>query len=60
MKLMFTGERGCEYQYRIKILGQDKRFVAPEEDLEIGDKDKEIEMQGKFKKAKFKARKKAL
>jgi hypothetical protein len=54
MKLLFTGERGCTHQYRIKIPGQDKRFVAPEEDLEIGDKDKEKEMQSRFKKPRLK------
>ena len=56
MKLIFTGERGCEYQYRIKVLGQDKRFIAPEEDLEIGNKDKEKELQAQFKKARLKPR----
>jgi len=60
MKLIFTGERGCESQYRIKVLGQDKRFIAPEEDLEIGDKEKEKEMQSKFKKSRLKSRKKAV
>ena len=54
MKLIFTGERGCESQYRIKVLGLDKRFIAPEEDLEIGNKDKEKELQGQFKKARLK------
>jgi len=54
MKLIFTGERGCEYQYRIKVFGQDKRFIAPEEDLEIGNKDKEKELQSQFKKARLK------
>ena len=60
MKLIFTGERGCEYQYRIKVFGQDKRFIAPEEDLELGNKDKEKEMQIQFKKAGRKARVKAV
>jgi len=60
MKLIFTGERGCELQYRIKVLGQDKRFIAPEEDLELGNKDKEKEMQIQFKKAGRKARVKAV
>ncbi len=60
MKLVFTGERGCESQYRIKVLGQDKRFIAPEEDLEIGNKDKEKEMQGKFKKARLKRKAKVV
>ncbi len=35
LKILFTGAKGCEWQYRIKIQGQDKRFIAPEEDLEI-------------------------
>jgi hypothetical protein len=35
LKMLFTGERGVTYQYRIKVPGQDKRFIAPEEDLEI-------------------------
>jgi len=60
MKLIFTGERGCDSQYRIKIFGQDKRFIAPEEDLELGDKDKEIELQAKFKKARLKRKVKAV
>ena len=52
MKLVFTGERGCDIQYRIKVLGQDKRFIAPEEDLEVGhNKDREKELQSQFKKA---------
>jgi hypothetical protein len=56
LKMLFTGERGCTVQYRIKVLGQDKRYIAPEEDLAIGNKDKEKEMQGKFKKARLKKR----
>lgn len=56
LKMLFTGERGCASQYRIKVLGQDKRFIAPEEDLELGNKDKEKEMQSKFRKARLKAR----
>lgn len=52
LKMLYTGERGVEFQYRIKVLGQDKRFIAPEEDLEIGSKVKEKEMIGQFKKAK--------
>ena len=51
LKMLYTGERGVDFQYRIKVLGQDKRFVAPEEDLEVGNKDKEKELQIKFKKA---------
>jgi hypothetical protein len=50
LKMLYTGERGSEFQYRIKVLGQEKRFIAPEEDLEIGNKDKEKEMQTKFRK----------
>ncbi len=57
LKLLFTGERGCSAQYRIKVLGQDKRFIAPEEDLELGNKDKEKELQSEFRKAGLKARK---
>jgi len=57
MKLIFTGERGCDSQYRIKVFGQDKRFIAPEEDLEVGNKDKEKELQGMFKKARLKRKK---
>ena len=56
MKLIFTGARDCESQYRIKILGQDKRLIAPEEDLEIGNKEKEKELQSQFRKAKLKRR----
>jgi hypothetical protein len=56
LKMLYTGERGSEFQYRIKVLGQDKRFIAPEEDLEIGNKVKEKEMQSKFKKARLKVR----
>ena len=51
LKMLFTGERGVAFQYRIKVLGLDKRFIAPEEDLVLGNKDKEKEMQSKFKKA---------
>ena len=60
MKLVFTGERGTEYQYRIKVLGQEKRFIAPEEDLEVGSKDKEKEMQSKFKKTRVRAKAKSV
>jgi len=60
MKLIFTGERSCESQYRIKVLGQDKRFIAPEEDLEIGSKEKEKELQSKFKKVRTRAKAKFL
>ena len=56
MKLLFTGDRGCELQYRIKVLGQDKRFIANEEDLEIGDKVREKEIQSQFRKSRLKAR----
>jgi len=28
LKMLYTGERGVEFQYRIKVLGQDKRFIA--------------------------------
>ena len=54
LKMLYTGERGSEFQYRIKVLGQDKRFIAPEEDLEIGNKAREKEMQSQFRKTKRK------
>jgi hypothetical protein len=56
LKMLYTGERAVEFQYRIKVLGQDKRFIAPEEDLEIGNKDKEKELQSKFKKSSRKTK----
>jgi hypothetical protein len=56
LKMLYTGERAVEFQYRIKVLGQDKRFIAPEEDLVIGNKDKEKEMQSKFRKTKRKVK----
>jgi len=56
LKMLYTGERTCEFQYRIKVLGQEKRFIAPEEDLEIGNKEKEKEMQSQFRKTKRKAK----
>ena len=56
MKLIFTGDRACDSQYRIKVPGVDKRFIAPEEDLEIGSKDKEKEMLSKFKKTRAKSK----
>ncbi len=56
LKMLYTGERGVEFQYRIKVLGQDKRFIAPEEDLVVGNKDKEKELQAKFKKSRLKKR----
>ena len=60
LKMLYTGERTCEFQYRIKVLGQDKRFVAPEEDLEIGNKDKEKEMISQFRKARLKRKAKVV
>jgi hypothetical protein len=56
LKMLYTGDRGSEFQYRIKVLGQDKRFIAPEEDLVIGNKDKEKEMQSKFRKTRRKVK----
>jgi len=35
LRILFTGKKDCEFQYRIKIPNQDKRFIAPEEDLKI-------------------------
>ena len=60
MRLIFTGGRDCESQYRIKVPGQDKRFIAPEEDLEVGSKDKEKEMLSRFKKPRTKVKAKAV
>ena len=60
LKMLFTGERGCAFQYRIKVLGQEKRYIAPEEDLAIGNKDKEKEMQSKFKKSRLKPKAKVI
>ena len=33
LRILFTGNKAVPYQYRIKIANQDKRFIAPEEDL---------------------------
>ena len=35
LKMLFTGNRQCEFQYRIKLPNQDKRLIAPEEDLKM-------------------------
>ena len=35
LRILFTGDKQCEFQYRIKIPNQDKRFIAPEEDLKM-------------------------
>ena len=35
LKMLYTGNRQCEFQYRIKVPDQDKRFIAPEEDLKM-------------------------
>jgi hypothetical protein len=35
LRMLFTGNKSCDFQYRIKIANQEKRFVAPEEDLKI-------------------------
>lgn len=35
LRILFTGNKACEFQYRIKIPNQDKRFIAPEEDLKV-------------------------
>jgi hypothetical protein len=35
IKNIFTGNANCDYQYRIFIEGQERRKIAPEEDLEI-------------------------
>ncbi len=33
LRILFTGNKAVEFQYRIKIANQDKRYIAPEEDL---------------------------
>ena len=35
LKLWFTGNKDCKFQYRIKFPNLDKRLIAPEEDLEL-------------------------
>ena len=35
LRILFTGNKTCDFQYRIKITNQDKRFIAPEEDLKV-------------------------
>ncbi len=35
LKLWFTGNKDCKFQYRVKFLNLDKRLIAPEEDLTL-------------------------
>ncbi|MEI7998344.1 MAG: hypothetical protein WCH62_02410 [Candidatus Omnitrophota bacterium] len=35
LRLLFTGNKASEFQYRIKLPNQDKRLIAPEEDLQL-------------------------
>ena len=35
LKMLYTDNRQCEFQYRIKIPNQDKRLITPEEDLKM-------------------------
>jgi hypothetical protein len=35
IKGIFTGNTNCDWQYRIRIHGQDIRKIAPEDDLEV-------------------------
>jgi hypothetical protein len=35
LKLWFTGNKDCKFQYRIKFPNLDKRLIAPEEDLTL-------------------------
>ena len=35
LRILFTGNKNCDFQYRIKIPNQDKRFIAPPEDLRV-------------------------
>ena len=33
LRIFFTGNKQVKFQYRIKLPDQDKRLIAPEEDL---------------------------
>ena len=33
IRSLFTGNVDCDWQYRIKLIGQEERIIAPEEDL---------------------------
>ena len=35
LRILFTGNKQCDFQYRIKLPDQDKRLIAPEEDLKL-------------------------
>ena len=35
LRLWFTGNKECKFQYRVKFPGQEKRLIAPEEDLTL-------------------------
>ena len=35
LRLWFTGNKECKFQYRVKFPDQDKRLIAPEEDLKF-------------------------
>ena len=35
LRLWFTGNKECKFQYRVKFPNQDKRLIAPEEDLKL-------------------------
>jgi hypothetical protein len=35
LKLWFTGNKDCKFQYRVKFPETDKRLIAPEEDLTL-------------------------
>ena len=35
LKMLFTGNKQCEFQYRIKLPNKDNRLIAPKEDLQM-------------------------
>jgi hypothetical protein len=35
LRLWFTGNKECKFQYRVKFPDTDKRLIAPEEDLTL-------------------------
>lgn len=35
LRMLFTGNKDVPFQYRIKVANQEKRFVAPKEDLRV-------------------------
>ena len=35
LTMLFTGNKQCAFQYRVKLPDQDNRLIAPEEDLQM-------------------------